>query len=182
MRKLPFAAAWLAVAFSTPALAQDTEERLVSPDLPGFAVAYAAANDTQSIREEIPAGETTQAWTRLVTTQRFTGLAQRVTPKDYARRIISSMRRRCPKSQASDTRSLKVGGREAFMFQVDCPRGATGRKEAFVLLAVAGTSDMHVKQAAFRGQAIHGGLGWGRSFLRSTVFCPAGDQQGLCRP
>jgi len=173
---LAIAALVPALALSATARAQVAEERLSSPDLPGFSVGYAAANDTQAIREEVPQGETTQRWSRLVTTQRFAGLAQQITPEHYARRIIRSMKKRCAKAKVSDTNGFELGGRDAFQFQVECPVGASGRKEAFILLAVAGQSDMHVKQVAFRGQVIDSGLVWGKQFLKATRYCSADSE------
>ena len=48
-------------------------EHLASQEVPGFVVGYRVANDREDIREEVPAGETVQDWTRMVTTQRFAG-------------------------------------------------------------------------------------------------------------
>jgi hypothetical protein len=72
------------------ALAQAGAERLASPPLSGFIHGYQAANAQQAIREEVPRGETVERWTRMVTTQRFGGLASRATPAAYARTIAAS--------------------------------------------------------------------------------------------
>ncbi len=173
---LAIAALLPALVVSNDARAQAAEERLSSPTLPGFVVGYAATNDTQSIRDEVPEGESTRRWTRLITTQRFFGLAGQTTPEKYARRIIRAMKRRCSKADVSDTREFEIAGRDAYQFQVECPVGASGRREAFILLAVAGENDMHVKQVAFRGQVIEAGLIWGRKFLEATRYCAADSQ------
>ena len=186
MRKLLFAAPLMAAIAATalPAAAwtDDAGERLVSPDLPGFTVSYAAANETQSIREELPEGETTQKWSRLVTSQRFTGLAAQIAPAKYAKRIVASMSRRCPKSQVTDRHSFEIADRKAYRFQIDCPRGASGKAETFLVLAVAGASDMHVKQIALRGLTVDTAVPWGKAFLKATTFCEAGSTQGVCQP
>ena len=133
------------------AAAAQSAERLVAPALPGFVVGYSAGNAQQSIREEIPRGETVEAWTRMVTTQRFTGLAQRTTPVAYAQSVLAPLPRACPGAAISPVTQLTVAGRPAVRFQVDCPHSAGGRPESFILLAIAGRSDMHVKQTAWRG-------------------------------
>jgi hypothetical protein len=173
---LAIAAILPALALSGTAHAQATEERLSSPEIPGFTIGFAATNDTQSIREEVPEGETTQRWSRLITTQRFTGLASRVTPKKYAARVIRAMKKRCSDVEIDDTRAFEMAGRKAYQFKVECPIGATGRREAFIMLAVAGVNDMHVKQVAFRGQVVDSGLAWGRRYLDAVTFCLEGSQ------
>lgn len=165
------------------ALAQPVrQERLVAPALPGFVVGYTAANAQQSIREEIPRGETVEAWSRMVTTQRFAGTARAATPEGYARNTLAGVPRACPGARISPVTSLQVSGSPAARFQVDCPRSAGGRPETFILLAVAGPSgDMHVKQVAWRGGTTPQGLAWGRSFLAGVALCIAGDRAPACR-
>jgi hypothetical protein len=166
---------------TTPALAQQPAERLASPPLGGYVVGYQAANAAQAIREEVPRGETVERWTRMVTTQRFTGLAARSTPEAYARTIVASVPRACPGAAVSPIAALTVGGRAAARFQVDCPRNGQGQPESFILLAIAGQSDMHVKQVAFRGARTAADLAWARGFLAATVLCGARDATARCR-
>lgn len=156
-------------------------ERMVSPPLAGFAVGHSAANAEQSIREEIPRGETVERWTRMVTTQRFGGLAARATPAAYARTIAASVPRSCPGAAISPVANLTVSGRAAVRFQVDCPRSTGGVPETFIFLAIAGQSDMHVKQVAFRGAIRAADLAWARGFLAGTVLCGARDVHAACR-
>ena len=170
----------LLIAGADPALAQGAE-RLVAPALPGFVEGYAAGNAQQSIREEVPQRETVEAWTRMVTTQRFTGLAARTTPVAYAQTVIAPLPRACPGATVSPVTSLTISGRPAVRFQVDCPHSAGGRPESFILLAIAGRSDMHVKQAAWRGGTTAAVLAWGRQFIDATVLCTAGDRSAACR-
>ena len=79
---MPCLAAMLAASAATAQ--PGGSERLVSSALPGFVTGYAAANAQQSIKEEIPRSETVQAWTRMVTTQRYGGLARQATVSQYA--------------------------------------------------------------------------------------------------
>jgi len=185
MRRLVFGLALLATmpALAPAAIAAPpgSAERLVAPALPGFVLGYSAGNAAQSIREEVPRGETVQVWTRMVTTQRFTGLASRTTPAAYARTILAQLPQACPGASASPVASLKVSGRDASQFQVDCPRNGTGQRETFILLAIAGRSDMHVKQVAFRGRAAPADLAWGRNYLAATVLCQPGDRKAACQ-
>lgn len=170
--------AGLAMAVAAPALAQSGGERLAAPALPGFVTGYSAGNAQQSIREEIPRGETVERWSRMVTTQWFAGLAARATPSQYAQNMLSKLPQQCPGARISPVSSLTVSGRPAVRFQVDCPLGSG---ETFILLAVAGQRDMHVKQVAWRGGTTPAGLQWGRNFLAGTVLCSAGSREPACR-
>lgn len=156
-------------------------ERLASPALAGFKVGYTAANTERSIREEVPASETVERWSRMVTTQRFVGLAQRTTPAAYARTIVGQLAQACPGARTSPIASITVSGRPASRLQVDCPGSAAGQSETFIMLAIAGRTDMHVKQVAWRGRVVPTDLAWGGSFLSQTVLCSGADKQPACR-
>jgi hypothetical protein len=171
----------LAAALGSAAIGQPTAERLAAPPLPQFVVGYSAGNAEQSIKEEIPRGETVQAWSRMVTTQRFTGLAARATPAQYANNILAAIPQKCPTARISPVANLTVSGRSAIRFEVDCPAATRRQREMFILLAIAGRSDMHVKQVAFRGNATPQNVAWGRGFLAATVLCQPGVRQAACR-
>jgi hypothetical protein len=180
MRTILLVAIGLAVA--SPANAQSAE-RLVSPALSGFVVGHNAANARQSIREEVPRGESVQGWTRMVTTQRFGGLARQATAAQYVRNVMAAVPGACPGARVSPLANVSVSGREAARFQLDCPRNpaAGNRPETFILLAIAGPSDIHVKQVAWRGAVTQADLAWGRGFLEATVFCASADRNPACR-
>ena len=180
MRIMALGLAALMLGITGVAAAQSAEH-LAAPALPGFVVGYSAGNAQQSIREEIPSGETVEAWSRMVTTQRFMGLAQRTSPAAYAQSVLAPLPRACPSAAISPVTNLTVSGRPAVRFQVDCPHSAGGRPESFILLAIAGRSDMHVKQAAWRGGTTPAALSWGRQFIAGTVLCAAGDKAAVCR-
>jgi hypothetical protein len=171
----------LVMLLEAAATAEQPTERLVAPALPGFVMGYSAANTVNTMQEEIPRGETVEAWTRMVTTQRFVGLASRTTPAQYAQNVIAPLQRACPDATISAMSSLTVSGRPSVRFQVDCPHSVGGRPESFILIAIAGRSDMHVKQAAWRGGTTAATLGWGRLLINSTVLCAAPDRQTACR-
>lgn len=180
MRHILIAGAVLALASTAPASAAEAE-RLVSPPLPGFVIGYSAANAAQSIREEVPRGESVERWNRMVTTQRFTGLASRSAPAAYARTIADQTPRACPGAVVSPIASLTVSRRGAARVQVDCPRSQGGLPETFILLAIAGERDMHVKQVAFRGNKTPADMAWAQRYLAATVLCRPRDLQVSCR-
>lgn len=167
-------------AIPSAVIAEPPAERLASPALPGFVVGHTAANDQQSIKEEIPRGETVEAWSRMVTTQWFAGLTTRATPADFARNVVAGLAQGCPGAKTSPIISQTVSGRAAVRFQADCPRNSGGQAETFLLLAVAGRSDLHVKQVAFRGAKSAAALAWARDFLSKTALCTPNDRTAAC--
>ena len=169
------------VAISAATAQPAGTERLVSPALPGFVTGHSAANAQQSILEQVPRGETVQAWTRMVTTQRFGGLARRATAAQYAGNVRDAVPRACPGATLSPLESLRISGRDAVRFQLDCPRSAGGRPETLIMLAIAGPSDIHIKQVAWRGGTTPAGLSWGRQHLAATILCLPRDVQPACR-
>jgi hypothetical protein len=138
-------------------------ERLVSPALPGFVTGHSAANAQQSILEQVPAGESVQAWSRMVTTQRYGGLARRASVAQYVANVRAAVPNACPGAALSPVESLTISGRPAARFQLDCPR------------------NIHVKQVAWRGGTTSAGLAWGRQFLAATTFCTPADRTPACR-
>jgi hypothetical protein len=173
--------AMLTVAAGASAAAPATDERMAAPALTGFAVGYNAANAEQAITEQVPVRETVDRWTRMVTTQRFNGLAARTTPAAYARTILDQLPRSCPGAKASPVVNLPVSGRPAARFQVDCSHSTGGLPETFMLLAIAGKSTMYVKQVAFRGRFGATDLAWGRGFLDGIALCSPRDRQPACQ-
>ena len=160
--------------------AQVSKVTMAAPDLPGFAIVYENANNNQSIREEVPEGQTAQRWSKMVTTQWFRKLTERLTPLEYAGSMLANLPKSCPGATASPVQTLKVSGFDAVRFKVVCPNTATGQAESFFLLAVAGDDDMYVKQVAFRGEASAEDFLWARKFLAGVVMCKPGSTHMYC--
>ena len=157
-------------------------ERLVSPALPGFVVGHEAANEQQSLREEVPSGETVQDWTRMVTTQRFGGAASRLTPTGFLEVITRNLMAACPGAQASRVLTGTRGGHPSAQIRAFCPLLAqSGKPEAFIMLAITGDSDLHVKQVAFRRVPTDDDIQWGEEVLAAVAFCETGQADDACR-
>lgn len=167
------------------ALGLATDDRVVAPELERFVVGYEVANPRGAIREEVPEGESVKQWTRMVTTQRFAGLASLTTPANYVANIGRSVERACPGAKVGAIRSLTIagppGGRAAVRLTVDCPILAeTGLRETFVMEATAGTFDMLVKQVAFRGSHTADDIAWANAFLDGLTYCAGASIVDAC--
>jgi hypothetical protein len=178
-------AQWPALLAFTSVMALPTEDRVIAPDLDRWVIGYEAHNATQAIREEVPEGESVKDWTRMVTTQRFGGLAALTTPENYVGTITRGVERKCPGALISPIRSLNMTGtgtgRPAVRVTIDCPVLAeTGKRETFVLEATAGTFDMLVKQVAFRGPHTAADMAWASRFLDALIYCAGGTTVSGC--
>ena len=174
-------AVWPALLAFTTVMALPTEDRVIAPELDRWVIGYEAHNATQAIREEVPEGESVKDWTRMVTTQRFSGLAALTTPENYVANIARSVERKCPGAQVGAIGSLAITGRHAVRVTIDCPVLAeTGKRETFLLEATTGTFDMLVKQVAFRGPHSVADVAWASQFLDGLVYCVGGTTAGAC--
>jgi hypothetical protein len=166
---------WPSVALLTICLAASAANanHLVSPALPGFVVGYEAGNDEQSIREQVPSGETVEEWTRMVTTQWFGGAATRLTPTEFLAVIARNLSAACPGARTSRVVTGSMVGSPTARFRADCPLLAqTGKPETFIMLVISDGKDLHVKQVAFRRDPTAADLQWADEVLASVTIRP----------
>lgn len=137
---------WATVSATSPATA---ESRLVSPQLEGYIVGYEASNATQSIQEEIPAGETLENWTSMVTTQQF--FDTDLTALQFAEAIQSNVNKSCEKLSQGKPTALKHQEYDGASYSATClSTRPHGGPETFFLMVIRTPDTLHVKQVAFR--------------------------------
>jgi len=144
-------------------------EELVRPALPGFVVGYQQSVPSAAIVEEIPEGETVEKWTRMVTTQRFTGLTRTIDPKGFLTMLAQGASGGCPGATASSVQQMGPAAQVRF----DCPLNpATGLPETFIARAIPGASDLHVAQIAWRKLPGAKDLAWAEAYLSGVQIKP----------
>jgi hypothetical protein len=127
-------------------------ETIDAPIPSGFKVGFKAAQADQSIEERVPTGETVEAWTRMVTVQRFGGPAQ-LGPHAFAERLGGLMARACPGAVLAPIVDGRDGAVAIATMRLDCPLNpATGKPETMFGRAFAGQSDLYVSQYAVRAK------------------------------
>jgi hypothetical protein len=162
------------MAAASLASAASAEDRLVSPPLAGFVLGYQAANEAQSIREEVPKGETVENWSAMVTTQRFAIVEPDL--DGFAPAFLGGLKANCPGATNSAPTRFVQHGAQAVTFSATCPKSpATGKREAMTVIAMAKGDAVFVKQVAFR-EGYKGDTAWAADFLRATRLC-----DGECR-
>lgn len=161
--------------------AASKEERLITPPLLDFIVVHSEVGPRKSVTMAVPDGETIDDWTRMVRTQRFRKLADRMSPVEYVNRMHEILPKNCEGALASPVESLRIAGRDAARFKVICPVPIMGKAESFVLLAIAGKQDMYVEQIAFMGKATSEDFLWARKFLEGVFLCTPGSDASVCQ-
>ena len=160
----------------TDAGAQTAGERLARPALAGFITGYDAKSNGIAMLEQIPAGETVQRWTRMVTTQRFAGMAGKTDSRTFVTGIGASVSQACPGAKST----VEMQGAIPEL-RVDCPLNpSTGLPETFFVKAMMGATDLHVAQVAFRRTPSTADVKWARAYLAGVALCQAGNSQGAC--
>jgi len=144
-------------------------ESLARPPVPGFVAGYEVAKNGNYIQEQVPAGENVEKWTRMVTTQRFAGVAESTSANGFLQLMIDGLASGCPGASIVYRRA---NGRSAQM-RVDCPKNPkTGLPETFFAKAMAGSADMHVAQVAFRSIPKATDVAWAEKYLESVSLKP----------
>jgi len=170
-------------AFATAGEAAPPAEWVGQAALPDLVIGFQRAEGGSMIVERIPPGETVQRWTRMVTNQRFAGvIARGGTVAEWHGHFMGGLIGGCPGYRAAEPARLRIEGRDAIEFRVDCPRNpATGLPETFLLRAIAGRADLHVAQVAFRYVPSVAESRWARDHLASVTLCTRVVTSPLCR-
>jgi hypothetical protein len=172
----------LVTGMTTGALAQSLRsERLVSPRLVDWQIGYYHAADGQVVRKEVPHGQSAEAWQRMVTTERM-HLAADMTPAGYVRELAAALTQDCAGARVSPLHQTNRSGHAAVQVRIDCPGSnrTGGQRETAIVLAIAGTSELHVKQIAFRGDMGPADAPWVERYLSGVALCAEGDQAPAC--
>jgi hypothetical protein len=144
-------------------------ELLVRPHVPGFVTGFEAEKNGNLIAEQVPAGESVEKWTRMVTTQRFAGVARRTDGDGFLQLMLDGLQSACLGARLTYRRPA---GKAAQM-RVDCPRNpGTGLPETFFVKAIPGGSDMHVAQVAFRRVPSAQDVAWAERYLAGVTLKP----------
>lgn len=144
-------------------------EALAQPALPGFIVGYEVARNGNSMREQIPAGETVQKWTRMITMQRFAGVGRKADGNAFLQLMIDGLQRGCPGAKVIYRRASERIGQ----VRVDCPLNPeTSLPETFFAKALPGAADMHIAQVAFRRVPTPADVAWAEHYLASVKLKP----------
>lgn len=154
----------------SPAVAFEGENLLVTmPE--GYKVGFQQKKGNAQITEMVPAGETVEGWTEMVTVQVFNGL-KGVTPDQFRARMVQSWSGACANSVAgAPTRAVENGYPIAF-WMMRCPRNKdTGKPETTWFKAIQGRDSFYVVQKAFKFDPSHDQIVQWTLYLKKAAVC-----------
>lgn len=176
---------WFSIAILafSPAVAEAAPaEWSGRPAAPGFVVGFEKANAEQSIVERVPAGESVEQWTRMLTSQRFVGRARDPGPRQLLVNMQGLMKNACPGGSTGEIVVMTVSGRPAARMRSDCPLNPqTGLPESYFIVAFAGTTDLFAEQVAFRRAPTAADLSFASKELQQVRWCTGASEEAACK-
>lgn len=124
-----------------------------------FGLAFEDSDDRHYVQEHVPAGESTVAWSQMISLSGQKGLAaqSQLTPATYAQQLAEEIQRSCPDTFAArPLGSVKFGIHDGFVALAGCGRVNSGmpRSEVVLLVTVKGSADYYSIQWAERDAAM----------------------------
>jgi hypothetical protein len=150
MRLVVLTALILGVFFDRPAAAAFINENLITTAPAGYHVGFQNKGDDGRITEWVPAGQTVENWTEMVTVQVFYHL--KVSPEAFMSNLETRWLRGCPGSdRALPIANTVENGYPTLVWLLSCPQNpASGKVEITWFKGVQGNDSFYVVQKAFR--------------------------------
>jgi hypothetical protein len=150
-RILNLAAVMLIACAAAAASAQSTisaENLLFSPPQ-GFKVGFQSNRANMSMTEWVPAAETVEDWSRMVTVQIFRGVP--LDPASFLQELQKRYTSACPGTTATRSSTGKVNGYVVSMQLLKCPKNpGTGKPETTASRVIKGNDALYSVQRAWR--------------------------------
>jgi hypothetical protein len=163
-----------------PARAQLKDENLLAPLPTGFKVGYQASNNGLVMQEFVPASETVENWSEMVTAQIFLGRHD----LDGVRAlglIEQGWLKACPASKPNPIGNVRVNGYAAWNLFLQCPLlASTGKPETTFFRAVKGNDSFYIVQRAARAIPGQAQLGKMTEYLDTTTVCDTRTTEHPC--
>jgi hypothetical protein len=148
---LKLAAAVLGAGAITLASGQsllEAENLLFSPPKE-FRIGYQSSRDNRSMTEWVPAAETVEDWTQMLTVQIYRGAT--VDSATFLQGIGQRYRDDCPRTTAKGIFTGQVNGYVVSMLVLKCPNNPhTGKPETTAFRVIKGTDALYSVQRAWR--------------------------------
>lgn len=180
LRRLVLWMASLICLLASPALAQLKGETLLVGMPAGFTLGFQSSRNGVNLQEWVPAGETVENWSEMVTVQIF--LSRRdLDPVEMLRRIEEGWLGACKGSPPATAQSDKVNGYGAAMILLRCPLLArTGMPETTLFRAIRGNDSFYMVQRAVRAVPTPEEMEAMRRYLAAVSVCDARSAAHPC--
>jgi len=136
----------------------------------GYKVGHQQRNDKQLISEMVPAGETVENWTEMVTVQIFLGLKGSL--QEAQDHIADGWLKACPKGLRVPIVETTENGYPVSLWQLSCPDNPqTGKPEWAWFKALRGNDSLYLVQKAFRFEPSKEQITTWIRFLKTVAVC-----------
>ena len=163
----------------TMALLAQAGEWLAMPMPDGFVTGHKQRAQMGSIEERVPAGETVNNWTRMITLITLNG---DLNPEIYAREFDKQMVRGCRGGKAAPRTASRMGEHPAIDGRFDCPLNpATGKPETMFYRLASIPGHVQMVQIAFRSVPDAAGVRWAGERLDTATLCAPDSADPVCK-
>ena len=163
-------AAALSIA-AAPSQAQLKDENLLVGMPQGFKVGFSDSRTGMTMQEWVPAGETVQNWTEMVTVQVFLNRSD-LDPAQFLATMEKQWAAACKGSTATPVASGKVNGYASTTVLLRCPLlASSGMPETTMIKAIKGNDSFYVVQRAARAVSNEARLAQIRQYLEAVSLC-----------
>jgi hypothetical protein len=170
----------LVASTAAPALAEPIGETLIVGPPPGYKIALRDNKNGQTTTEWVPAAETVNDWSEMVTVQIFHEL--NTTPNSFMFNVERHWRAACP--NAEDVEPIAKGLENGYPAQVwilHCPHNpSTNRPETTWFKAIQGNESFYVVQKAFKFSPNHEQVNRWIAYLKSMTVCDSRMKEHAC--
>ena len=168
----------LVLLTSLPAFAFEGENLLAA--LPqGYKVGFQQKKASAQITEMVPANETVEGWTEMVTVQVFNGL--KVTPDQFRARMVQMWSGACANAIAGPPTLAVENGYPIAFWMMNCPLNKdTGKPETTWFKAIQGQDSFYVVQKAFKFDPSKEQIVQWTHYLKAVAVCDTRVKARAC--
>lgn len=161
------------------ALARLVNENLLVALPPGYKIGDHVERNNTVMDEMVPANESVDDWTEMVTVQIFHGM--KAAPEKFGADLQLRWSTACPGASSAEVTSGIANGYSVLVWLLDCPHNPqTGKPELTWFKAVAGTDSFYLVQKAFKFTPSKEQLDRWMAFLRSVAVCDSRVADRAC--
>jgi hypothetical protein len=164
------AAAFLAAFTFAPAQAQLVNENLLVKMPDGYKVGWQDRNAQRQMSEMVPAAQTVENWTEMVTVQIFFG--QKTPPQLFRARMGALWAKACPSSTSIPIAEGAERGYPTEVWQQTCESNPQTKKPEYTYFkAIQGHDSLYVVQKAFKYEPSRDEIVKWTLYLKAVSVC-----------
>lgn len=155
-------------------------ENLLAELPAGFKVDYQAEQNNQTITEMVPAGESVEDWTTMVTVQVYLG-EKNITPSQAQDNLTQAWFNACQNSETYPVADGAENGYSFVLWQLYCPLNpATQKVEYTYMKAISGNDSFYLVQVAFRYEPTDEDITKWMKYLKEVQVCDSRMAEQAC--